>query len=84
MRGEIDVFYTGGGIWLAEVELKDNKYAVVNSEYPDLFAIYQYAQAEDDKYYPEDMLLDKHKDDLDEEHRKIYEALLSELNNRVK
>lgn len=82
MNGKIDVFYTGGGIWLAEVNLKDNEYAVVNSEYPDLFAIYEYEKAEDGNYYPEDMILDKHKDKLDEEHKVVYEKLLLALTNR--
>lgn len=79
---KVEVFNTGGGIWLAETDLGDNKYAVVNSEYPEQFAIYLYAKAEDDKYYPEDMLLDQHRDELSEDLRKVYDKLLLALVKR--
>lgn len=81
MSNKIDVFYTGGGIWLAEMELTNNHYAIVNSEYPEYFAIYEYAE-EDGQYYPEDMILDQHKDELSEEHKKVYEKLLIALAKR--
>lgn len=80
--GKVDVFYTGGGIWIAEADLGDNKYGVVNSEYPEYFGIYLYEKAEDGKYYPEDMLLDQHKDELNEENKAVYEKLLIALSKR--
>ena len=79
---KLDVFYTGGGIWIAEMNLEDNKYGVVNSEAPEYFGIYEYEQAEDGNYYPEDMILDKHKDELDDELKKVYEKLLIALAKR--
>ena len=82
MKGEIDVFYTGGGIWLAEANLGDNKYAVVNSEDPEYMGVYLYEKAEDGNYYPEDMILDKRKDELNEDLKKVYEKLLIALAKR--
>lgn len=82
MTNKIEVFNTGGGIWLAEAELKDNKYAVVSSDAPEYLAVYQYEKAEDEKYYPEDMILDQHKNDLSEEYKPIYEKLLIALAKR--
>ena len=82
MKNKIDVFYTGGGIWLAEANLGDNKYAVINSEDPEYMGVYLYEKAEDGQYYPEDMILDKHKDELDEELKKVYEKLLIALAKR--
>ena len=82
MKEKIEVFYTGGGIWLAEMNLGDNNYAIVNSEAPEYFAIYEYEQAEDGRYYPEDMILDQHKDELSEEYKKVYEKLLIALAKR--
>lgn len=82
MKGEIDVFYTGGGIWIAEANLGDNKYAVINSEYPEYMGVYLYEKAEDGQYYPEDMISDHHKDELDEDHKKVYEKLLIALAKR--
>ena len=79
---KLDVFYTGGGIWIAEMNLEDNKYGVVNSEAPEYFGIYEYEQAEDGNYYPEDMILDNHKDELDDELKKVYEKLLIALAKR--
>ena len=79
---KIEVFNTGGGIWLAEVNLKDNQYAVVSSDAPEYLAVYQYEKAEDDKYYPEDMISDQHKDELSEELKKVYEKLLLALAKR--
>lgn len=79
---KVDVFYTGGGIWIAEMNLGDNKYAVVNSEQPEYFGIYEYELAEDGQYYPEDMILDKHKDELDDELKKVHEKLILALAKR--
>lgn len=82
MKDQIDVFYTGGGIWIAEANLGDNKYAVINSEDPEYLGVYLYEKAEDGNYYPEDMILDKHKDELDEDLKKTYDKLLIALAKR--
>lgn len=79
---KVDVFYTGGGIWIAEADLGENKYAVVNSEDPEYMGVYLYEQAEDGKYYPEDMLSDHHKDELEGEFKEVYEKLLIALAKR--
>lgn len=82
MKGNIEVFYTGGGIWLAEADLGDKKYAVVNSEYPEYLGVYLYEKDEDGKYYPEDMISDQHKDELEGELKEVYEKLLLALAKR--
>lgn len=77
----VEVFYTGGGIWVAQKHLQANEFAVISSDAVDYFAIYN--QEEDDgQYYPEDMILNQHKDELDAEHRQTYEELLLALRSK--
>lgn len=75
---KVEVFYTCGGVWLSEVDLNENEYAVVSTEYPNELAIYT-KEDEDDKYHPEDMILVENKNDLPNELRKIYDTLYTEL-----
>lgn len=75
---KVEVFCTGGGIWLSEVDLNENEYAVVSNEYPNELVIYT-KEDEEDKYHPEDMILVENKDDLPNELRKIYDTLYTEL-----
>lgn len=82
MNEKIEVFYTGGGIWIAEANLENNKYAVINSEDPSYMGVYLYEKAEDGKYYPEDMISDQHKDELEGELKEVYEKLLIALAKR--
>lgn len=78
---KIEVFYTCGGIWLSEMDLNENEYAVVSTEYPNELAIYT-KEDEDDKYHPEDMILAQHKDELEEEHLVIYNKLYKALKSK--
>lgn len=72
-----EVFYTGGGIWLAEMNLQNGTYAVVDSDYPECLSIYNYT--DDEPYLPEDMIFSKGVDQLDGEQMKIYNQLLAAL-----
>lgn len=73
MRMNIEVFYTGGGIWLAEAIINDKgDYAVVNNECPEVLSIYHKAE---DKYMEEDMYLSKPWDELNVENADIHARL---------
>ena len=78
---KVEVFYTCGGIWLSEMDLNENEYAVVSNEYPNELAIYT-KEDEDDKYHPDDMILVENKDDLPKELREIYNKLYKGLEDK--
>jgi hypothetical protein len=74
---KIEVFYTGGGIWLAETVINDKgDYAVVNNECPEILSIYHKAE---EKYMEDDMYLSKPWDELSDEmaltHAMMFQAL---------
>lgn len=52
---KIEVFYTGGGIWLAEMDLGNGTYAAISSDYHEAMCIYNYVEGEE-KYMTEDMI----------------------------
>ena len=73
----IEVFYTGGGIWLAEAVINGKgDYAVVSSECPEVLSLYHKAE---EKYMEEDMYLSKPWDELDIEHAALHGRLCLEL-----
>lgn len=76
-----EVFYTGGGIWLAEMDLQNGTYAVVDSDYPECLSIYNYT--DDEPYLPEDMIFSKGVYQLDSEEKKIYNQLLAALKEKT-
>lgn len=76
----IEVSYTGGGIWLAESVINDKgDYAVVNNECPEVLSLYHKA---DEPYMEEDMYLSKPWDELNAEmshlHAMMFQALKRE------
>ena len=74
---KIEVFSTGGCIWLAETVINGKgDYAVVNSECPEVLSIYHKAE---EPYMPEDMYLCKPWDELDAEYGHIHAKLCMEL-----
>lgn len=77
MAHKIEVFYTGGGITLAEADIDKTRYAVVSSDAPDFLAVYTHA--EDEKYLPEDMVLSASKDDIPNEYQALYTEMLQKL-----
>lgn len=76
-----EVFYTGGGIWLAEMDLQNGTYAVVDSDYPECLSIYNLT--DDEPYMPEDMIFSKGVDQLDSEQMKIYNQLIAALKTKT-
>lgn len=76
-----EVFYTSGGIWLAEMDLQNGTYAVVDSDYTECLSIYKYTGEE--QYLPEDMILSKSVDQLDSEQMKIYSQLTAALKEKT-
>lgn len=80
---KVEVFYTGGGIWLAEMNLENGTYAVVDSDYDTALCIYNYPENEEEKYMPEDMIFSDEVQNLDKEHMKIYTQLLEALKDKM-
>ena len=78
---KVEVFYTGGDIWLSEGILSDGKIAVVNNDFPSTLSVYK--KPEDDIWYlPEDMIFSKDHNNLDDEYKEIYNILLHHLNEK--
>ena len=80
---KVEVFYTGGGIWLAEMNLENGTYAVVDSDYDTALCIYNYPENEEEQYMPEDMIFSDEVQNLDKEHMKIYTQLLEALQEKI-
>ncbi len=77
---KIEVFSTGGGIWLAQAEIDEERYAVVSSERPDCLSVYRKA---DEPYMPEDMQFSKNADELDAVYKVLHRNMKQELQNEV-
>lgn len=76
----IEVFYTGGGIWLAEAVINDKgDYAVVNNECPEVLSLYHKAE---EPYMEEDMYLSKPWDELNVENADIHARLCLALQKK--
>lgn len=81
--GKIEVFYTGGGIWIGEKALQNNTYAVVDTDFIDCLTIYK-DSTEEEKYTPENMIYSADKNELNEEQRKIYDELLKAIRKQAR
>lgn len=75
----IEVFYTGGGITLAEVDIDQTHYAVVSSDAPQFLAIYKHSDGEI-PYLPEDMIASIPEEEITPE----YKALYTEMREKLK
>ena len=82
MTHKIDVFYTGGGIALAEVILDEDLYAVVGNDAPEHFTIYKRVEEDEEQYMPEDMVASKHHTELTEEHKELFNRMIVSLKER--
>lgn len=78
MAEKIEVFYTGGGITLAEVDIDTKHYAVVSTEAPDFLSIYKHTDG-DIPYLPEDMVLSSPKEELSPEYKALHMKMLDKL-----
>lgn len=76
---KIEVFYTGGGITLAEADL-GAQYAVVGSDYPNCISIYNKVEGEE-PYMPEDMVASLMVEEMDAETKALYLKMLEALKN---
>ena len=79
MLAQIEVFYTGGGITLCEAVITEEFFALVGTDAPDVFSIYRQVDEDEERYLPEDMVLSKHKDELDEDQKALYNKMLEAL-----
>ena len=79
MKNQIEVFNTGGGIVLAEVNVNADRYAVVSSEAPEFMSIYK--RTDDEAYLPEDMVMSIKEDEMDDEFKGLYKDMLEALQN---
>lgn len=80
MKKQIEVFYTGGGITLAEADVNSDRYAVVSSDAPEFMAIYKRTENEE-TYLPEDMVMSFAESDMTEEFKELYAEMLKALKN---
>lgn len=78
MTKKIELFYTGGGITIAEADTDKTHYAVVSSEAPDFISVYAYADNEK-TYLPEDMILSGKGEDLSSELQALHAKMLEKL-----
>ena len=80
---KVEVFYTGGGIWLAELDLQNGTYAVIDSDYTSALCIYQYPEEGEEQYMPEDAVFCEDVKNLDLEQMKIYNKLCEALKEKA-
>jgi hypothetical protein len=76
---KIEVFYTGGGITLAEADL-GAQYAVIGTDYPGFISIYNRVEGEE-PYMPEDMVASLSEQEMDAETKALYLEMLEALKN---
>ena len=82
MTHKIDVFYTGGGIALAEAVLNEELYAVVGNDAPEHFTIYKIVDEDEEQYMPEDMVASTHHTELTKEYKELYNRRIESLKER--
>lgn len=80
MNTNIEIFYTGGGITLAETDLQDNKYAVVSSDSPNYLTIYNRDEDNEKTYLPDDMIVSTPKENLTSNLKPLYMTMVEKLN----
>lgn len=79
MANNIEVFYTGGGITLAEVDIDVNRYAVVSSEAPEYLTIYTLDDDGEKTYRPEDMVASTPVKEIAPDFKNLYMKMLEKL-----
>ena len=80
MIKNIEIFYTGGGITIAEADLNDNQFAVVSSEFPDFLTIYNRDDENEKTYLPENTIVSTHKNNLTPDLKPLYSKMIEKLN----
>ena len=79
MIEKIEVFYTGGGITIAEADLSDKRYAVVTTEAPEFFSVYDYDADEEKTHLPDDMVYSVKHDEIPPELQTLYAHMVEKL-----
>lgn len=79
MADKIEVFYTGGGITLAEVDLDANHYAVVSSDAPEFLGVYTLDDDGEKTYLPENMVASPHEKEIPPDLKAIYTKMVEKL-----
>lgn len=78
MANKIEVFYTGGGITLAEAAVDADHYAVVSTDAPDFLTVYKYDNG-GKTYLPDDMVVSSSKEEIDPKLQDLYKEMLVKL-----
>lgn len=80
MYETIEIFYTGGGITLAETDLNKKEYAVVSSDAPEYLTIYNRDEDNEKTYLPDDMKVSLSKEKLTSNFKPLYMKMIEKLN----
>ena len=73
---KVEVFYTGGGITIAEAEIDPKTVAVVSSEAPEFLSLYK---NDHEGYLPEAMISSKPMDELAEDLKALHAEMVDKL-----
>lgn len=79
MINNIEIFYTGGGITLAETDLNENEYAVVSSDAPNYLTIYNRDDDNEKTYLPDDMVVSTPKEKITSDFQPLYMKMVEKL-----
>lgn len=79
----IEVYYTGGGVWIAEKDLQNGTFATVDTDCVDCLTIYK-DTTEEERYTNDNMIYSADKNELNEEHKKIYDELLKAIRKQAR
>lgn len=76
---KVEKYSLGNGIWIAQKNINENEYALINSEAPEFLAVFLVSEDEDDCFLPENMKFSSHESELNAEFQEIHKELLSAL-----
>lgn len=79
MITNVEIFYTGGGITLAESDLNETEYAVVSSDSPNFLTIYNRDDDNEKTYLPDDMVVSTPKEKLTSNLKPLYVKMIEKL-----
>lgn len=79
MITNIEIFYTCGGITLAETDLNETEYAVVSSDSPNFLTIYNRDDDNEKSYLPDDMIVSTPKEKLTSNLKPLYTEMVKKL-----
>lgn len=78
MTSKVEIFYTGGGITIAETDINQKQYAVVTTEAPEYLSVYRMENGEKN-HLPDDMIESTPGENLPPNLKAIYTAMLEKL-----